>query len=178
MQWMPHHSGLASGIMVAGFGCSAFVFSPIETAFLNPNNYAHNEEGCDDVLLHLRLRKHPQTLRPRRSSRPRADDVLIDRRHFRLNASPGHIDARHTSTSAFPRCITLQKSHSSSSERFLSAEDRAYLIEYFRHYLLWSRKCSSEHDPLHSCMHSLKAPTSRITLTRKPIRTNCASMLR
>jgi hypothetical protein len=44
-QWMPNNVGFAVGIMVAGFGSGSFVFSPIQTYYVNPNNYEQNKDG-------------------------------------------------------------------------------------------------------------------------------------
>jgi MFS family permease len=42
MRWVPKWKGLASGIVVAGFGLSAFFFDAIQTAFINPLNEQPN----------------------------------------------------------------------------------------------------------------------------------------
>uniref|UniRef100_A0AC34FCN8 Uncharacterized protein n=1 Tax=Panagrolaimus sp. ES5 TaxID=591445 RepID=A0AC34FCN8_9BILA len=44
-RWLPEHVGLASGLAAAGFGSSAFIVSPIQTKFINPDNYQVNEQG-------------------------------------------------------------------------------------------------------------------------------------
>uniref|UniRef100_A0A9J2PDY8 Major facilitator superfamily (MFS) profile domain-containing protein n=1 Tax=Ascaris lumbricoides TaxID=6252 RepID=A0A9J2PDY8_ASCLU len=44
-QWFPHRIGLATGVLLGGFGCAAFIFAPIQTKFINPNNYAVSEDG-------------------------------------------------------------------------------------------------------------------------------------
>ena len=38
MRWLPKWKGLASGIIVSGFGLSAFFFDGIQTTFINPTN--------------------------------------------------------------------------------------------------------------------------------------------
>jgi hypothetical protein len=32
---------------VGGFGCGAFVFSPIQTLFVNPDDYKYDTDGCE-----------------------------------------------------------------------------------------------------------------------------------
>ncbi|TMS35777.1 hypothetical protein L596_003100 [Steinernema carpocapsae] len=44
-KWLPHRVGLAGGLIVSGFGCGAFLISPIQTKFINPWNYSPNEDG-------------------------------------------------------------------------------------------------------------------------------------
>lgn len=44
-QWLPHRVGLASGIMVGGYGCGSFIFSPIETLYVNPSNELPDADG-------------------------------------------------------------------------------------------------------------------------------------
>uniref|UniRef100_A0A914PC82 Oxalate:formate antiporter n=1 Tax=Panagrolaimus davidi TaxID=227884 RepID=A0A914PC82_9BILA len=44
-RWLPEHVGLASGLAAAGFGSSAFIVSPVQTKFINPDNYQVNEQG-------------------------------------------------------------------------------------------------------------------------------------
>lgn len=44
-KWLPHRVGLASGLIAAGFGCGAFLISPLQTKFINPDNYQVNDEG-------------------------------------------------------------------------------------------------------------------------------------
>ncbi|RTG89040.1 uncharacterized protein DC041_0000732 [Schistosoma bovis] len=36
--WFPEKRGLIVGIIVSGFGLGALVFSPIQTALINPTN--------------------------------------------------------------------------------------------------------------------------------------------
>uniref|UniRef100_A0A914L9L9 Oxalate:formate antiporter n=1 Tax=Meloidogyne incognita TaxID=6306 RepID=A0A914L9L9_MELIC len=43
--WLPHRVGLVSGIITAGFGGGAFIISPVQTKFINPENLNVNEEG-------------------------------------------------------------------------------------------------------------------------------------
>lgn len=38
-EWFPNHKGLVSGLVVAGFGFSAFIFGFVTTAIANPNNF-------------------------------------------------------------------------------------------------------------------------------------------
>ncbi len=38
MKWFPNRRGMASGVIVAGFGLGAFVFNQVQTAYVNPNN--------------------------------------------------------------------------------------------------------------------------------------------
>ncbi|KAE9547167.1 hypothetical protein FO519_009622 [Halicephalobus sp. NKZ332] len=44
-KWLPNKIGLASGLIAAGFGCGAFLISPIQTKFINPNNYQVDSDG-------------------------------------------------------------------------------------------------------------------------------------
>ncbi|VDD96917.1 unnamed protein product [Enterobius vermicularis] len=44
-QWFPTRIGFASGIIVGGFGFSAFIFSPIQTKYINQHNYVVNTQG-------------------------------------------------------------------------------------------------------------------------------------
>lgn len=37
-RWYPNHAGLVSGIVIAGFGLGAFIFNPIVTLLVNPEN--------------------------------------------------------------------------------------------------------------------------------------------
>lgn len=43
MRWMPRWKGVMAGLVLAGFGLGALVFTPIQTAFINPDN--HRPEG-------------------------------------------------------------------------------------------------------------------------------------
>ena len=43
MRWMPRWKGLMAGLVLAGYGLGALVFTPIQTAFINPHN--HRPEG-------------------------------------------------------------------------------------------------------------------------------------
>ena len=38
VQWLPQYRGLVIGLIVAGLGLSSFMFIPIQTVFINPNN--------------------------------------------------------------------------------------------------------------------------------------------
>uniref|UniRef100_A0A914XHN9 Major facilitator superfamily (MFS) profile domain-containing protein n=1 Tax=Plectus sambesii TaxID=2011161 RepID=A0A914XHN9_9BILA len=44
-RWLPNRVGLASGLIVGGFGCGAFIFSPIQTKYINPHNYVPDNDG-------------------------------------------------------------------------------------------------------------------------------------
>ncbi|KAF7633313.1 hypothetical protein Mgra_00007291 [Meloidogyne graminicola] len=44
-KWLPHRVGLVSGLVTAGFGSGAFIISPVQTKFINPENLNVNEEG-------------------------------------------------------------------------------------------------------------------------------------
>ena len=41
-QWFSERHGLASGLIVAGFGGGAFIFVQVQTAYINPNNVSPN----------------------------------------------------------------------------------------------------------------------------------------
>uniref|UniRef100_A0A183BS35 MFS domain-containing protein n=1 Tax=Globodera pallida TaxID=36090 RepID=A0A183BS35_GLOPA len=43
--WLPHRVGLVSGLITAGFGSGAFLISPIQTKFINPNNFNVDANG-------------------------------------------------------------------------------------------------------------------------------------
>jgi MFS family permease len=53
-EWFPDHKGLVSGFIVSGFGLGSFVFSQVQTAFINPHNVKSDSEGyfVDSDLLH------------------------------------------------------------------------------------------------------------------------------
>ncbi|CAH8871625.1 unnamed protein product [Trichobilharzia szidati] len=40
--WFPEHRGLVVGLIVGGFGLGAVVFTPVQTALINPNNLPVN----------------------------------------------------------------------------------------------------------------------------------------
>lgn len=42
VQWLPKYRGLVIGLTVAGLGLSSFIFIPIQTVFINPNNLIPN----------------------------------------------------------------------------------------------------------------------------------------
>ncbi|KAI1727709.1 major facilitator superfamily domain-containing protein [Ditylenchus destructor] len=44
-RWFPNNVGLASGLITAGYGMSAFLISPLQTRFINPNNLPVNKDG-------------------------------------------------------------------------------------------------------------------------------------
>ncbi|WKX96497.1 hypothetical protein Q1695_012717 [Nippostrongylus brasiliensis] len=44
-RWFPDSVGLAGGMIVGGYGCGAFILSPLQTAFINPLNYRVNSDG-------------------------------------------------------------------------------------------------------------------------------------
>ncbi|KAJ8309604.1 hypothetical protein KUTeg_012848 [Tegillarca granosa] len=55
MKWFPDKKGIVSGLVVAGIGAGAFVFDPIQTAYLNPENKApdhqgHGKDNQEDIL--------------------------------------------------------------------------------------------------------------------------------
>jgi len=45
VRWLPQKKGLATGIIVAGFGCGAFVFGNLATFLVNPYNKAVEKVG-------------------------------------------------------------------------------------------------------------------------------------
>ncbi|OON23900.1 hypothetical protein X801_00179, partial [Opisthorchis viverrini] len=40
--WFPRNRGLVVGLIVGGFGAGALLFTPIQTAYINPDNIAVN----------------------------------------------------------------------------------------------------------------------------------------
>ncbi|VDO21579.1 unnamed protein product [Haemonchus placei] len=44
-RWFPENVGLAGGMIVGGYGCGAFILSPLQTGFINPLDYRVNEDG-------------------------------------------------------------------------------------------------------------------------------------
>uniref|UniRef100_A0A914CCA0 Major facilitator superfamily (MFS) profile domain-containing protein n=1 Tax=Acrobeloides nanus TaxID=290746 RepID=A0A914CCA0_9BILA len=44
-RWMPHRVGLASGLIVAGFGLGGFFISPLQTKYINPKNLPAGPDG-------------------------------------------------------------------------------------------------------------------------------------
>ena len=48
MRWLPKWKGLASGIVVSGFGLSALIFNGVQTGYINPYNSAPNEPDPRD----------------------------------------------------------------------------------------------------------------------------------
>lgn len=44
-RWLPARVGLVSGLIIAGYGLSAFAIAPLQTWFINPLNYHVNDEG-------------------------------------------------------------------------------------------------------------------------------------
>uniref|UniRef100_A0A183BQN9 MFS domain-containing protein n=1 Tax=Globodera pallida TaxID=36090 RepID=A0A183BQN9_GLOPA len=44
-KWLPHRVGLVTGLITAGFGGGAFLISPIQTKFINPNNLNVDANG-------------------------------------------------------------------------------------------------------------------------------------
>ena len=47
IRWLPNWKGVASGIVVSGFGISSFIFTLIQTAYINPNNIPPDESLQD-----------------------------------------------------------------------------------------------------------------------------------
>lgn len=75
MKWMPHHKGLASGIVVAGFGVGACVFNKFQQALINPHGIIpllelgdqkyfdwHNPDVVEGVLNHVPTVLRSQTV--------------------------------------------------------------------------------------------------------------------
>merc|ERR1719402_584966 len=53
MRWFPENKGLAMGIISSGYGLSALIFNPIQTAYVNPDNLEIGADGYwdnDEVL--------------------------------------------------------------------------------------------------------------------------------
>ncbi|KAL3118838.1 hypothetical protein niasHT_008185 [Heterodera trifolii] len=44
-KWLPHRVGLVSGLITAGFGSGAFIMSPIQTKYINPDNLNIDSTG-------------------------------------------------------------------------------------------------------------------------------------
>ena len=49
-EWLPSRRGLASGIILCGFGFGSFIFGFISTALVNPNNESPVEQPDGDKL--------------------------------------------------------------------------------------------------------------------------------
>uniref|UniRef100_A0AC35G6V9 Major facilitator superfamily (MFS) profile domain-containing protein n=1 Tax=Panagrolaimus sp. PS1159 TaxID=55785 RepID=A0AC35G6V9_9BILA len=45
INWAPKNVGLFSGLVAGAFGISAAIFTPLQTAFINPENFVANSEG-------------------------------------------------------------------------------------------------------------------------------------
>ena len=48
MKWMPNHKGLASGVIMTGYGLSVFVFGVVQTIYINPNNVQTVSDGREN----------------------------------------------------------------------------------------------------------------------------------
>ncbi|CAD6191732.1 unnamed protein product [Caenorhabditis auriculariae] len=44
-RWLPDNVGMAGGIIIGGYGCGAFILSPMQTTFINPLDYQVNKDG-------------------------------------------------------------------------------------------------------------------------------------
>jgi MFS family permease len=44
-KWFPNNIGMVSGLVTAGFGSGAFLIAPIQTKFINPDNFQVNQQG-------------------------------------------------------------------------------------------------------------------------------------
>ena len=44
MRWLPKWKGIATGIVVSGFGLSALIFNTVQTGFINPTNIAPDSD--------------------------------------------------------------------------------------------------------------------------------------
>lgn len=55
MKWLPHHRGLANGLIVFGFGFGSLIFNFVETFIINPHNIPEVEDptGVTTVFIHL-----------------------------------------------------------------------------------------------------------------------------
>ena len=42
LQWFPSHRGMASGMVVAGFGAGSTIFTQVQTYFINPDDLTAN----------------------------------------------------------------------------------------------------------------------------------------
>ncbi|VDP52324.1 unnamed protein product [Schistosoma mattheei] len=51
--WFPDHRGLIVGMVAGGFGLGALVFTPIQTALINPNNVKVNNVTRYTVLFYI-----------------------------------------------------------------------------------------------------------------------------
>lgn len=45
INWAPKQVGKFSGLVAGAFGISASIFTPLQTAFINPENFPANSEG-------------------------------------------------------------------------------------------------------------------------------------
>ena len=45
MRWMPRWKGVMAGLVLAGFGLGALVFTPVQTVFINPHNRRADNDG-------------------------------------------------------------------------------------------------------------------------------------
>uniref|UniRef100_T1J0H8 Major facilitator superfamily (MFS) profile domain-containing protein n=1 Tax=Strigamia maritima TaxID=126957 RepID=T1J0H8_STRMM len=45
MTWFPQNRALITGLIVGSLGFGGFIFSPVQTQYINPNNIAPNEHG-------------------------------------------------------------------------------------------------------------------------------------
>lgn len=55
MKWLPHHRGLANGLIVFGFGFGSLIFNFVETFIINPHNKPEviDPTGVTDVFLSI-----------------------------------------------------------------------------------------------------------------------------
>ncbi|CAB3405188.1 unnamed protein product [Caenorhabditis bovis] len=44
-RWLPDNVGMAGGVIIGGYGCGAFILSPLQTTYINPLDYRVNDEG-------------------------------------------------------------------------------------------------------------------------------------
>ena len=48
MRWLPNWKGVASGIVVSGYGLSSFIFNFVQTGYINPHNKSPNDIPYSD----------------------------------------------------------------------------------------------------------------------------------
>ena len=47
INWAPSRVGMFSGLVAGAFGISAAIFTPLQTAYINPDNFSADRQGFD-----------------------------------------------------------------------------------------------------------------------------------